>query len=91
MWSELKKADGNYGAASSTIYANVFESISVDTDTNEPTNVSRRDRGVRIGMPGGERDRNDIFRNSLTATCDDGTFRPASELEEREDNENKRK
>ena len=30
-----------------------------------------------------ERDRDKIFRNPLTATCDDGTFRPASELENR--------
>ena len=28
-----------------------------------------------------ERDRNNILRNSLSDTCDDGTFRPANEVE----------
>ena len=36
-----------------------------------------------------ERDRRHIFRHTLTATCDMGTFGPASQLEKREKRRNK--
>ena len=51
--------------------------------SSRPTGGARRSVQERLL----ERERCKILRNPLTATCDYGTFRPASELEKREKDE----
>ena len=65
----------------------VFQGFSrreTHTQREEREREREREREMTMRERERERDCNNIFRNPLTATCDDGTCRPASEFEKRE-------